>query len=76
MDINHGVGDFRYRNGSRRARYAHCMQASVEICRVIQHVTCNYVVISQTQTIDCFVGNLSGSSFLFKKTLWAFEIFG
>jgi len=46
MDINHGVGDFRYRNGSWRARYAHYMQASAEICRVIQHVTHNYTVIS------------------------------
>ena len=46
MDINHGVGDFRYRNGSWRARYAHHMQASVEICRVIQRVTDNYIVMT------------------------------
>jgi membrane protein implicated in regulation of membrane protease activity len=49
MDINRGVGDFRYRNGSWRARCARCahyMQASVEICRVIRHVTCNYIVMS------------------------------
>ena len=67
MDINHGVGDFRYRNGSWRARYALYMQASVEICREIQHVTYNYTVISyqtQTQTIYCSVGKLFGS-FLF-----------
>jgi hypothetical protein len=46
MDINHGVGDFRYRNGSWRARCAHYVQASAEICRVIQYVTYNYIVIS------------------------------
>jgi len=46
MDINYGAGDFRYRNEGWRARYAHYMQASVEICRVIEHVTHNYIVIS------------------------------
>jgi hypothetical protein len=46
MDINHGVGDFRYRNGSWRARYAHYMQASAESCRVIQRVTDNYIVMT------------------------------
>jgi hypothetical protein len=46
MDINHRVGYFRFRNESWRARYTHYVQASVEICRVIEHVTYNYIVIS------------------------------
>lgn len=46
MDINHVVGDFRFRIESWRARYTHHVQASAEICRVIRHVTYNYTVIS------------------------------